>query len=112
MSRLLAAALALTLAVPALANDSLGSAGTVDFVDVNAPTGTTYLQYHGRVFVTSPAGAAEYRWGGSSCSNKSLSDANVALLVRALESGLLVTPRFQAGQGSNRCLVGFTLRVP
>lgn len=112
MSRILTALVAFALATPALAADSLGRAGTVELLDVNHSTAGTYLQYHGRVFVNDLSGSVEYRWGGTSCSNKALPDSQVALLARALETGLIVTPRYVAGQGANRCLVGFIVQVP
>jgi hypothetical protein len=53
----------------------------------------------------------EYRWGGTSCSNKTLPEELVALLYEAFRArkNTHITPRFQNGQGSNKCLVGFTL---
>ena len=104
--------LSLLSAPVALAADSLGTAGTVDVIDVNATTADTYLQFHGRVFLTVGAQTVEYRWGGTSCSNKTLSEGQVAMLQRASESGMLLTPRYQSGQGLHKCLVGFTIRVP
>ncbi len=103
--------LALALAAPSLAvaADGVGTTGTVAELEVNHSTAETYLQYHGRVVITDGTRATEYRWGGTSCSNKVLPEAIVAMLQRAMASGASVTPRYQAGQGNNRCLVGFAL---
>ena len=111
--RTIVTALAL-FALPGLAHalDSVGAEGTIAELEVSHTTADTYLQYHGRVVLTSVGRAAEYRWGGGSCSNKSLSESMVTMLQRAMESGSLVTPRFQAGQGTNKCLVGFSVAAP
>jgi hypothetical protein len=101
----------LGLSTPALAADNTGTAGTIDSVEVNETTADTYLQYHGRLVVNNGGKLIEYRWGGSSCSNKTLSSDLVALLWEAFyrRDTSNITPRFQNGQGSNKCLVGFTL---
>ena len=78
-------------------------------LEVNHSTAETFLQYHGRVVITDGTRATEYRWGGVACSNKALPEGLVTMLHRAMAAGTPVTPRYQAGQGSNRCLVGFTL---
>jgi hypothetical protein len=101
----------LGLSTPAFAADSTGTTGTIESVEINETTADTYLQYHGRLVVGASGKLTEYRWGGTSCSNKTLSSSLVALLWGAFyERGKSnITPRFQAGQGSNKCLVGFTL---
>lgn len=96
----------------ALAADSTGPSGTVAELELYNSTADTYLQYHGRIVLTADTRSTEYRWGGSSCSNKSLTESQVTMLQRALESGTTVVPRYQAGQGSNRCLVGFSFLAP
>lgn len=95
----------------ALAADSTGGTGTLDSVEVYSASADTYLQYNGRILVSGGGRTTEYRWGGSSCSNKALPDAMVALLSDALarRDAVVITPRFQAGQGTNKCLVGFTI---
>ncbi len=110
MIRTTALALSLLTLGTAWAADSLGAAGTVDVLDVNSVHADTYLQFHGRVYVNAGGAVTEYRWGGSSCSNRTLTEGQVAALQRASEAGALVTPRFLPGQGLNRCLVGFTVR--
>lgn len=117
-SRSLAALASLTLlavAVPATAYaaDQTGSVGAVEKVELNTPSADAYLQYHGRVFIKSGKTAAvEYRWGGTSCGSKTLSAEHVDLLVQASRSSssVHVSPRFQTGAGSSKCLVGFTIQ--
>ncbi len=100
-----------TLSSTAFAADSTGAAGTLDSVEINNPTADTYLQYHGRVVINSAGKLTEYRWGGTSCSTKVMSESVVALLWDAFynRGTTTITPRFQAGQGTNKCLVGFSL---
>lgn len=111
MSRMPVAVFALALLAPslALAADAVGIPGAVAVLEVNHSTADTYLQYHGRVVLSDGTRATEYRWGGTSCSNKALPEALVTMLQRAMAAGTPVVPRYQAGQGTNRCLVGFTL---
>lgn len=101
------------LAVPstAAAADSTGQKGSIETLEINHTTSDTYLQYHGRIVVkTGKTTTTEYRWGGSSCSNKALPAELVQMLWEAFRArkSTQITPRFQAGQGSNKCLVGFT----
>jgi hypothetical protein len=103
-----------TIAVPSIAfADEVGARGTVASLEVNTPAGDTYLQYHGRMTLVSggknATTAAEYRWGGTSCGSRTLTENQVAMLQRALESGTPIMPRFQNGQGSTKCLVGIAI---
>ncbi|MBK7196966.1 MAG: hypothetical protein IPH80_31260 [Myxococcales bacterium] len=111
MSRIAATVFVLALATPSLAvaADAVGTTGAIAELEVNHSTAETFLQYHGRVVITDGTRATEYRWGGVACSNKALPEGLVTMLHRAMAAGTPVTPRYQAGQGSNRCLVGFTL---
>ncbi len=107
--------LAAMLAIPSVAlADELGTKGTIASLEVNMPSADAYLQHHGRIVVVSgnnkpSTSSAEYRWGGTACGSRTLSEAQVTMLQRALESGTPITPRFQDGQGSTKCLVGFTI---
>lgn len=107
----LAALVILALPTTAAAADSTGQKGSIETLEINHTTSDTYLQYHGRIVVkTGKTTTTEYRWGGSSCSNKALPAELVQMLWEAFRArkSTQITPRFQAGQGSNKCLVGFT----
>ena len=101
-----------TLALPAtaLAADSTGQKGSVESIEIVHSTADTYPQYHGRIIIKAGKTSTEYRWGGTSCSNKDLPGELVSLLWEAFRTrkNTNVTPRFQSGQGSNKCLVGVT----
>lgn len=118
MSRCAVALLATLLALPALPSlahaspDALGARGTIVELETIDPDADTYLQFHGRVVIVAGTRSSEYRWGGTSCSNQTLSEHHVAMLQRALESATAITPRYILGQGSNKCLAGFTLTTP
>lgn len=102
----------LAVAMPATAlADETGSAGSVQIVEINTPSADTYLQYHGRVIVkTGKANTAEYRWGGTSCGSRTVDADLVQVLIQASRNAdVVVTPRFQAGQGDVKCLVGLTV---
>lgn len=92
--------------------DSLGAAGRIIELEVNNSNADTYLQYHGRLVITAVDRESEYRWGGTSCSNRTLTESQVTMLQRAIESGMAITPRYLPGQGANKCVVGFILRAP
>ncbi len=115
ISKVIAAlSVVVTLAVPSIASaEALGPKGTITALETNTQSADMYLAYHGRMFVmTGSKGAtttAEYRWGGTSCGTRTLTEAQVAMLQRALESGTPITPRIQDGQGDLKCIVGFTL---
>ena len=88
------ALLGLLVALPstALAADDVGAVGYVTELQVNQTSAETYLQFHGRAFLGGGAkqAAVEYRWGGTSCGTRVLSEHQVSLLMRAFESGLRV----------------------
>jgi hypothetical protein len=101
---------AATVAFPAIARaEDEGPKGTVTSLEANTTSADLYLQQHGRVVILTGKSSAEYRWGGTSCGSRTLSDAMVAMLQRSLESGTPVIPRWQDGQGSAKCIVGITL---
>lgn len=107
----LLALLSLAPAVPALAADATGALGPIVALQVNADTSDAYLQFHGRMIVgDSIGGYEEYRWGGTACGSKVLSDQQVARLQDGMNNPrVLVEPLWQAGQGSSQCVVGFSL---
>lgn len=94
----------------ALADDT-GAMGPLVALSDNTSSADLYLQYHGRMFVKNGSGTLdEYRWGGTSCGSRTLTEPELAMLQRALErKNMLIEPRSQDGQGSTKCLVGFTL---
>lgn len=91
--------------------DDDGSRGTLVALSTNTQSADLFLQYHGQMFVKNADGVLdEYRWGGTSCGSRTLTEAELAMLQRALErKNMTIEPRSQTGQGDTRCLVGFTL---
>lgn len=101
---------ALHICVATAAADDVGGVGTLVGLQMNTPSGDAYLQYHGRMVVKSAGGLDEYRWGGTSCGSRVLTDAEFAVVQRALDNKQLrVRPIYQTGQGLTRCLVGLSL---
>lgn len=98
--------------------DSSGSAGSVISVTVLESSSDDYGSYRGKIVIregTEPSATqTEYRWGGTICANRNLSESNIALLVEALRgrSDTQVLPRYKMGQAGIRCLVSFTLQEP
>ena len=109
-----AALLAGIVAIPtvAYAADQDGGEGRIKNIELLSPSADNYVQYHGRVFINHDKRTTEYRWGGTSCGSKVLSDALVDRLVDAAKNKDLVKvkPRYAKGAGELKCLVGFTIR--
>ena len=102
--------IALTLPVGIAIADDSQPVGSVVGLDVNTDSADFYLQYHGRLFVNTDGNLAEYRWGGTSCGTRTLTEDQLALLQRALHhKKMTIAPRTQDGQGNSVCLVGFQL---
>ena len=114
MHTLLVAAMTLVasmlLASPASA-DTFGEVGTVAAVQINTSEADTYLQFHGKLSVRNADKLIdEYRWGGTSCGSRLLTEAEVAALQRALDNKKArIQPIYQDGQGQTLCLVGFNI---
>ncbi len=107
-------ALAAVVLVPAVAYaDSDGSKGTVASVTVNESSADDYTAERGNVFIQEASQTRKYQWGGTACSGKNLSEANIALLVDALRASdrLEIVPSYKSGAGAARCLVGFRVQL-
>jgi len=91
--------------------DTAGTLGAVASLQVLTVSADTFLQYNGRVVVKNTDGDLdEYRWGGTSCGNRLLTEAQIAELHSVLgNKKILIAPVYQDGQGQTRCMVGFTL---
>jgi hypothetical protein len=89
----------------AFAADEVGTAGLASKLELSSTSADQYLQYHGSVMI----GTDSYRWGGTSCGSRTLSPENVQLLAYAVRGAKKITPRYQLGQASARCLVGFAI---
>ncbi|PRP94478.1 hypothetical protein ENSA5_40970 [Enhygromyxa salina] len=110
----LASFLAIAVAIPTTAHaaDKTGSEGQAKTVEVLSPSADAYVKYHGRLFVTAGKSTVEYRWGGTSCGSRTLSADMIQVLVESIrqDGEVNIAPRYQNGQGSAKCLVGFSLR--
>ena len=92
---------------PALA-DTEGPSGEIASVTLLTPSADNYVQYHGRMFVLEADDTlTEYRWGGTSCGSKVLSESQVARLMDLSTAPYMrITPVWENGAGSTICLVG------
>jgi hypothetical protein len=102
---------ALTFSATLASADDVGTPGTLAALQVTTDSADTHLQFHGRLFVKNVNGNIdEYRWGGTSCGSRTLTEEQTATLQRALHSKQVhIRPLHQDGQGQTICLVGFTL---
>jgi len=91
--------------------DDIGLVGSIASLDVYTASADTSLINHGRIYVKNTNGAlGEYRWGGTSCGSRVLTEAQFAALQGAQNNKkMTIKPTSQPGQGGAKCLVGFTL---
>lgn len=97
--------------------DYVGIAGKVISVTINGSKSDDYKSYHGSVKIKPPGKRkrpVEYKWGGTLCPGKNLTDHEVGLLVQAFHNRKTthVLPRMKSGQAHTKCLVGFELQRP
>ena len=91
--------------------DEIGLAGFVQNIAVKTVSADTYLQTHGELVIlqTSNEQLTTYRWGGTACGSKVLTDAQLSYLMDfASAPYMVVEPIHKPGQGDSKCLVGFT----
>jgi len=108
------AALAAVVLVPTLAHaDADGIVGVVASVVVNESGSDNYASERGSILVNEGAVNRKYQWGGTACSGRLVSEANINLLVQAMQNQdrLQIVPSYKTGAGLARCLVGFKLQV-
>jgi len=94
--------------------DQTGVAGKIISVTINGSKSDDYKTFHGSVTIRPPGKRqrpVEYKWGGTACPGKDLTDHEVDILVGAFHErkSTLVVPRSKNGQGGAICLVGFEL---
>lgn len=103
-------ALAAALMCQAAWADETGPAGTVLSVEIRTGSADFYLQAHGILMVKQSIDdmVVEYRWGGTSCGSKVLTESQLAYLMDLSAAPyMLIEPIYQNGQGAAICLVGF-----
>lgn len=108
------AALTAVVLVPAVAfADADGIVGTVASVVVNESSADDYAVERGSLIVTEASATRKYQWGGTACSGRNVSEANIELLVEAMQNRdkLQIIPSYKTGAGLARCLVGFKLQL-
>lgn len=108
------AALAAVVLVPAVAYaDADGVIGAVAAVTVNESSADDYASERGSIIVNEGAVTRKYMWGGTACSGRLVSEANITLLVEAMQNQdrLQIIPAYKTGAGLARCLVGFKLQA-
>ena len=103
------------LAAPSAAHaaDQTGATGVAQRVEINSTSADAFVKFHGRLFVESGKKNAtrtdEYRWGGTSCGSKTLNADMVQLLLDAVRGNMKIKPLYKPGQGTTKCLVGFSI---
>lgn len=108
------AALAAVVLAPAIAYaDADGIIGVVASVVINESGADDYAVERGSILVNEGSVNRKYQWGGTACSGRLVSEANVSLLVEAMQNQdrLQIVPSYKTGAGLARCLVGFKLQA-
>ena len=89
--------------------DETAPIGVVFSVEILTPSADVYIQYHGRLVVKQSIDEmeVEYRWGGTSCGSKILTDSMLAYLTDLSSTPyMLVEATHSLGAGQTKCLVG------
>lgn len=103
------AGLVAVLAGPALA-DTQGDSGRVIGLSLNESSSDLSATQRGKIVVDSAGIVSEYRWDGTLCAGRVLTEAEEAVLAGLVgNKKLLITPYWKSGQGGVRCLVSFTI---
>jgi hypothetical protein len=108
-----AALTAVVLAPTVAFADADGIVGTVTSVVVNESSADDYSTERGSLIVNEGNVTRKYQWGGTACSGRNVSEANIQLLIEAMSNRdkLQIVPSYKTGAGLARCLVGFKLQV-
>jgi len=107
----LALLFAVSLGATAASADDTQLFGTIVRLERYTDASDFFLQFNGRLFVKNSDGLLdEYRWGGTSCGTKVLTDEEIATLQAAQNNKkMMIQPFTKPGQGNSVCLVGFSL---
>jgi hypothetical protein len=108
---MMAATLTLSAGAVQAGGDIPGTVGQIAALQDHTGSADGFLAFHGRMFVVdADKNLEEYRWGGTSCGTRLLSDAEFEALHRALDNKkMMIEPTYQLGQADLKCLVGFNL---
>ena len=90
--------------------DETGPAGTVLSVEIRTTSSDFFVQAHGMLVVQQSIDdmSVEYRWGGTSCGSKILTESQLSYLMDlAAAPYMMIEPIYKDGQGQTICLVGF-----
>ncbi|MGQ0697865.1 MAG: hypothetical protein ACT4PZ_06425 [Panacagrimonas sp.] len=104
---------ALGIAVPAAhAADTQGTTGQLISLKINETSSDSYAVQRGSLVIhENGLVPREYRFGGTICSGRNLSEQNQNNLASVDSSPtIVVTPFYKSGQGNVRCLVGYRLQ--
>lgn len=84
---------------------------TIHSLRVLERTNDDYAKMHGEleVYPVSKNKTYTYRWGGSSCPGRNLTETNVMLLGEGLTHKMKIQIEMKLGQGGSKCIVGFRL---
>ena len=84
---------------------------TIHSLRVLERTNDEYAKMHGEleVYPVSKNKTYTYRWGGSSCPGRNMTDTNVMLLAEGLTHKMKIQIEMKLGQGGSKCIVGFRL---
>lgn len=90
--------------------DDLSEYGELVSIEFLTADSDQYALFRGRVTLQVNDIDTLYTWGGSTCNNRDLSDAQVTQLQNALLAPYMrVRFRTKIGQGANLCIVGFEI---
>ncbi|MEM8934921.1 MAG: hypothetical protein AAGC77_00765 [Pseudomonadota bacterium] len=87
-----------------------GALGLIESLRILETTNDDYSKMHGALVVKYYNDEEQlFRWGGSYCPGRNLTDANKQVLATAFASGMKIRVETKNGQGGAQCIVGFEL---
>lgn len=105
-----AAILATLFAVSPAAADNAGETGKLVGIQINQSSSDVYPTYRGQFSVVADKVIQDYRWSGSFCSGKSLTEHEIDVLHRSIGNPRLrITPYWKNGLVGSRCVVSFVI---
>lgn len=100
------------LAAPAVAAADTSNTSSIAQITVLEPGDKNYKNFHGTAWLEIDKASYNYRWGGSHCGGKDISENSIQLLFASFRSEYAVTLEYSVNEVKGkqyRCITGFTV---
>lgn len=110
--RSIALVLIASLAAPAVAVADTSNTSSIAQLMVLESGDKNWKSFHGAIWLEIDKASTNYRWGGSQCGGRDLSESKVQLLFAAFRSEYQVTLEYVVNDVKDkhyRCITGFSI---